>query len=111
MNYDNNKEQELRRKEQEIQDKEQQLRLRELELEINQPETPLYSTTKYKTSPSKLEILSKKLIKFAKFIGFTVGTIALLRLGLIIGMWLAYGFITLIIIFIGYQVFLKEDNK
>jgi hypothetical protein len=115
MNNYNDKERELLRKEQEIKAKEAEIRLRELELEITQSdrdnrEIPDYQTRKHEASSGSLQKLSKKLIKVGKFLGFTIVTIALMRVGFFLGMWLAYGLITSVIILIGYQIFLKDND-
>jgi cation transport ATPase len=115
MNNYNDKEQEFLKKEQEIKAKEAEIRLRELELEITQSdrdneENTHYQTRKHEISSSSLQRLSKKIIKVGKFLGFTIVTIALMRVGFFVGMWLAYGLITLVIILIGYQIFIKDSD-
>lgn len=116
MDSSNDKEQDFLRKEQEIRAREAEIRLRELELEINQKseqsnvDIPHYHTRKHDESPSSLKKFSKKMIKVGKFIGFTVFTITLMRIGFFLGMWLAYGLITVAIIFIGYQIFMSDSN-
>ena len=109
------REQEFRSREQEIRAREAEIRLRELELEISQqhqsePEIPQYQTTKHQKSPSSLREFTKKLVKVGKFLGFTVGTLALMRVAFTIGMWLAYGLITAAIAFIAYQIFVGGDD-
>ena len=73
-------------------------------------EIPHYDTRKQEQSPSSLKKLTKKLLKVGKFLGFTVLTIALMRLGFVVGMWLAYGLITLVIAFISYQIFMGDSD-
>lgn len=115
MDSYNNKEQDFLRKEQAIREKEAEIRLRELELEIYQQsqqnnDVPHYQTRKHEDSPSHLKKVAKKLIKVAKFLGFTIFTLALIKLSFVIGMWLAYGMITMVIIFIGYQIFMANND-
>lgn len=116
MNSFDDKERELRRKEQEIKAKEAEIRLRELELEVNREqdrvnaEVPHYQTRKHQEPPSSLAKLSGKIAKVGKFIGFTIFTIAVMKVGLTVGMWLAYGLLTTAIVFIGYQIFMKDND-
>ncbi len=110
MNTSDNKEQELLRKEQEIRERELELKLRELELDIQEQEPDLYATEKHNPPPNSWQIFRKKLTKVAKFLGFALGTIVLIRLGFLIGMWIAYAILALGIIFISYQIFLGNDE-
>ena len=114
MDLYNDKEQELLRKEQAIKAKETEIRLRELELEINQKDNaaiPHYQTRKHQSSPKSLKKLTKKLVNVAKFLGFTIFTVALMKVGFLLGMWLAHGLITIVIVFIGYQIFLADGDR
>ncbi|MGL5832499.1 MAG: hypothetical protein ACRC1Z_04605 [Waterburya sp.] len=116
MSYSNDKEQEFLKKEREIQAREAEIKLRELELEITQQhnldngDIPHYQTKKYEAPANSLQKLGKKLIRVGKFLGFTIATIALMRLCFFVGMWLAYGLITLVVIFIGYQIFMGNSD-
>ena len=116
MDYSNDKEQKSPKNPQEIAAKEAEIRLRELELEIyreqnqQQQEIPQYKTKKYQSTPSSLKRMAKKLVKVGKFLGFTVLTITLMKVGFTLGMWLAYGLVTVAVIFIGYQIFLNESD-
>ena len=116
MDYSNDKEREFQKKEQESRDREAEIRLRELELEIykeqnqNRQEIPHYDTKKHESAPSSLKKMGKKIVRVGKFLGFTVFTIALMKVGLTLGMWLAYGLVTVAIIFIGYQIFMNDRD-
>lgn len=111
---------ELKRRELEIEAKEQEIRLRELEMEIyqeqrqergiNTPEPPLYKTRKHQPSENSLKKFGKKLVKFGKFTVFVVVGIAFIRVGFWLGMWITYLLLASIIAFIGYQIFLKDDD-
>ncbi|MEL6578828.1 MAG: hypothetical protein AAFQ14_03675 [Cyanobacteria bacterium J06621_12] len=116
---DKNREFELR--EAELQAKERELRLRELETEIyqeqkaNEPEVtpiepPLYKTSKHNPSDNSLQRFARKIVKFAKFGGFVIGGIVVIKVGFFVGMWITYLLMAGIIGAIGYQIFLKEDN-
>lgn len=114
MTNPENREQELRRKEQEI-------RLRELETQIyqeqkqtkdvNYSQPPLYKTRKHKPPENALRRFSRKVIKLVKFAGFVIIGITFIRVGCLLGMWIAYLAITGIIAFIGYQIFLNENEE
>ena len=117
MNSSNSQEQDFIKKEQEIRAREAEIRLRELELEINQQATqkeqvdiPHYQTRKHEETPGYLQKMGKKALKIAKFLGFTIFTIALMRVSFLLGMWIAYAMITIFIIFIGYQIFITSNE-
>ncbi|GAB4541327.1 MAG: hypothetical protein Tsb0014_33130 [Pleurocapsa sp.] len=120
MTSPKDREQELRRKELEIQAREQEIRLKELETQIyqeqrqardiNSSEPPLYETKKHKPPESSLQKFTKKLVKFGKFTAFVVVGIALIRVGLFIGIWMTYLLMAGIIAFIGYQIFLGDEE-
>lgn len=111
--YDD-KQKEIERKEAELKAREQALRFKELEAEIYQDnasqDPPVSPTRKHDPSPSPLALKWKKMVKFVKFLGFTLIGIALLRVGLMIGLWLSYAVLVGIIGFIGYRIFLAEDK-
>ncbi|MEL6493535.1 MAG: hypothetical protein AAFQ41_00230 [Cyanobacteria bacterium J06623_7] len=121
MSTPEDKQREFELREAELQAKERELRLRELETEIYQEqkssksevddfEPPLYKTSKHNPSESSLQRFSRKVIKFAKFGGFVIGGIVVIRVGFLIGMWITYLIMAGIIAGIGYQIFLKEDK-
>ena len=117
MNSFNSQEQDFFKKEQEIRAREVEIRLRELELEINQKtqqhkvDIPHYQTRKHENTPSYWQKIAKKAIKIAKFLGFSIFTIALMRVSFLLGMWIAYAMITVFIIFISYQIFLSNSDN
>ncbi|ELS01918.1 hypothetical protein Xen7305DRAFT_00016250 [Xenococcus sp. PCC 7305] len=86
--------------------KEQELRRREL----NSSSLPLSELTKHKPPESSFQRFSKKLVKFVKFAGFLVIGIALIRAGFWLGAWIAHLVIVGIIAFIGYKIFLNNDD-
>ena len=100
-----------RDKEKELQAREAEVRLRELELEINQQQAdiPLYQTTKQK-KPNSVKVFSNKIVRVGKFLAFSIVTLALMRVAMILGMWLARGFLAAVVVFIAYQLFLREDD-
>ena len=119
MTTPEDKKRELNRREAKLQAKERELRLRELETEIYREqeaqtevvaEPPLSQTRKEQPKPNSIQKFGRKLAKFAKFVGFVVGGIAIIKVGFFVGMWLTYFVMAGIIAVIGYQIFLKEDN-
>ena len=120
MTTPEDREQELRRKELEIQAREQEIRLRELEIQLHQEQRqaremesslpPLYETKKHNPPESYLKRVGKKFVKFVKFAGFLILGIAFIRAGFWLGMWIAYLGLAGIITFIGYQIFLNDDD-
>ena len=120
MTTPEDRERELRQKELEIQAREQEIKLKELETQIYQeqrqtreidyPEPPLHKTKKHKPPENSLKKFSKKLVKFGKFAGFVVLGIAFIRIGFFVGMWITYIGMAGIIAFIGYQIFLSDDD-
>ena len=103
-----------------FEDREREQRLRELENEIdreqrlsksqtNSSEPPLYPTKKHNPPKNSIQRFSRKIVKFAKFAGFVVVGIAIIKAGFFIGMWITYLIMTGILAAIGYQMFLKED--
>lgn len=119
MTTPEDREPELRRRELEIQAKEQEIRLRELEMELYQEKRqaraidsspPLYETKKHKSQENALNRFGKKVVKFAKFAGFLIMGIAFIKVGFWIGMWITYLGMISILAFIGYQIFLNDDN-
>ena len=115
MTTPEDKEKEFNLREAELQDRERELKIREMEAEIHQQsqsvniEPPLYRTKKHNPGDSSIKKFGKKIIKFAKFGGFVIGGIAVIKIGFFIGMWVTYLIMTGIIAAIGYQIFLKED--
>lgn len=114
MESHSDKNQDIERKEAELKAREQTLRLRELEAEIYQngasQELPISPTRKHSPSPNRLTVTWKKTVKFVKFLGFTLLGIAILRLGLMLGLWLSYLVVISLIVLIGYKIFFSEDN-
>ncbi len=120
MTNPEDREQELRSKELEIQAREQEIRLRELEIQIYQQQRkareidsstlPVYETKKHNPPEISLKRFGKKIVKFVKFAAFLVLGIAFIRAGFWVGMWIAYLTIAGIIAFIGYQIFLNDDD-
>lgn len=112
MNERDDKEKELERRERELKQKEREIRLRELETEIyQQQEPPLYETKKHEKPEGKFSIWKRKATKIAKFVGFTVAGIAIMRVGMFVGMWLTWGLMALIVAFIAYRVFLEDNDR
>ena len=119
MTNSDKQEQEIQQREAKLQAKERELRLRELEIEIyqeqeasrtkiNSPEPPLYQTKKHQPKANSMQKFGRKLVKFAKFAGFMVAGIAIIKVGFFVGMWLTYFVIAGIMAGIGYQIFLKD---
>lgn len=119
MTTSEDKEREFELREAKLKAKEEEIRLRELETEVHQqykyqeievdPLPPLYQTTRQKKAEGSIRKFGRKIVKVAKFLGFAVLSIAVIRFGFFIGMWMAYFFLLGIISFIGYQIFLKDD--
>ena len=116
MTTPEDKEREFHLREAELQAKERELRLREMEAEIyregqTQPEIdpPLYNTKKHNPPDNSIKKFGKKIVKFAKFGGFVVAGIAIIKIGFFVGMWVTYLIMASIVAAIGYQIFLKED--
>ena len=116
MTNPEDKEKEFDLREAELQAKERELKIREMEAEIYQEQSqsvnidpPLYQTQKHNPADSSIKKFGKKIVKFAKFGGFVIGGIAIIKIGFFIGMWVTYLAMTGIIAAIGYQIFLKED--
>lgn len=114
MTNPENREQKLSRKQQEI-------RLKELETQIyqeqrptkniNYSQPPLYKTRKHNLAENALKKFSRKIVNLAKFTVFVILGIAFIRVGFLVGMWITYLVMTAIIAFIGYQIFLKENEE
>lgn len=117
MTTPEDKEREFKLRQAELEAKERELRLRELEAEIYQdqkaPEIdidpPLYRTQKHQAEPSEISKLGKKIVKFAKFGGFMIAGIAIIKIGFFVGMWITYLIMAGIVAAVGYQIFLKEE--
>lgn len=109
MNFPEDRDRDFERKEAELENKARELRLRELELEINQQEPPVYETRKHQ-GDNQIASFGKKLVRYAKFFSFIVLGIALTKLGLIIGMWLAQLTVLTILGFISYKIFLDRQD-
>ena len=118
MTTPEDKERELNRREAELQAKERELRLRELETQIYREqeaqteviaEPPLYQTRKEPAKPNSIQKFGRKLVRFAKFAGFVVAGIAIIKVGFFVGMWVTYFLMAGMIAAIGYQIFLKDN--
>lgn len=120
MTNPHDRDQETKLREAELKARERELRLRELELEIHQsqqasrneihsPEPPLYQTKKHQSQENSIQKIANKLVKFAKFAGFMVAGIAIIKAGFFVGMWLTYLILAGIMAAVGYQIFLKDD--
>lgn len=119
MTSPEDKERELKLRESKLQEKERELKLRELEMELDRQQTPeaevnvsdppLYQTKKHHASGNSFQRFGRKIVKFAKFAGFVVAGIAIIKAGFFVGMWITYLIMAGIIAAIGYQMFLKED--
>ncbi|PSB11354.1 hypothetical protein C7B62_06055 [Pleurocapsa sp. CCALA 161] len=107
MNTPEDKEREYKRREAQLQAK-RELRLRELETEVIAGEPPLHKTKKHHPTDNSIQKFGRKIVKFAKFVGFVVAGIAMIRVGFLIGMWITYLILAGIIAGIGYQIFLKD---
>lgn len=108
MTNPDEREQEIQQREAELQAKERELRLRELEVEINSPDPPLYQTKKHQPSENSIQKFGRKIVKFAKFAGFMVAGIAIIKVGFFVGMWLTYLILFSIVAGIGYKIFLED---
>jgi len=120
MNNSEDRERELSFREAQLQAKERELRLRELETEIDREqknnesdlaasEPPLHKTRKHDRSENSIQNLGRKMVRFAKFAGFVVAGIAIIKAGFFVGMWIAYLIMAGIIAGIGYQIFLRDE--
>ncbi len=120
MTNPHDRDQETKLREAELKAKERELRLRELELEIHQSqqasrteinssEPPLYQTKKHQPRENSIKRFGNKLVKFAKFTGFMVAGIAIIKVGFFVGMWLTYLVLAGIVAAVGYQIFLKDE--
>jgi hypothetical protein len=121
MNTPEDQERELKLREAQLQAKERELRLRELETEIYQEqkfsetevsatEPALYKTRKHHPPASSIQQLGRKIVKFAKFAGFVVAGIAIIKVGFFVGMWITYLILAGILAGVGYQIFLKDEK-
>jgi len=117
MTTPEDKEREFNLREAELQAREKELKLREMEAEIYQEQKfrevdidpPMYRTQKHNPPDSSVQKFGKKIVRFAKFGGFVVGGIAIIKIGFFVGMWITYLIMAGIIAAVGYQIFLKED--
>jgi hypothetical protein len=112
---ENDREKELHAREKELQDREHALRLRELEAEIHNKysdrDAPYHQTQKYEPEEGSLQRGWKKLVKWAKFIGFVIVGIGVVWVGVQVGMFLTYALIASVVGFIGYKIFLEKDSS
>lgn len=120
MNTPEDQKRQFERREAELRAKERELRLRELETEIYQEQksnkwqgatqVPLYSTRKHQPTENSLQKFGRKIVRFVKFTVFVVLGVAMVRVGFLLGMWIAYLVIAGVIAGIGYQIFLRDDK-
>lgn len=119
MTTPEDKEKEFQFRQDQLEAKERELRLRELENEIYQEhraneaeikssEPPLYNTRKHQPKEKPMQKFGRKIVRFAKFTGFVVAGVAIIKVGFFIGMWITYLIMASIVAAIGYQIFLKE---
>ena len=112
----NSEQERIKLQKEQLEAKEKELRLREIEIEIHQDEAaatsepPLHKTSKHNPPANSIQKLGIKTLRIAKFIGFVVVGIAVIRAGLFIGIWITYLVMAGILAGIGYQIFLKDDN-
>ena len=122
MTTPEDKEREFKLREAELEARERELRLREIETEIyqdikaqsadiNASEPPLYRTSKYNSPQSSIQKFTKKVVKFAKLAGCVVLGIAIIRVGFLLGMWIAYLIMAGVIAAVGYQTFFKQEEE
>ena len=117
MSNSEDKQKEFELREAELKAKERELRLREMEAEIYQEhksqevdiDPPLYRTQKHDPEASSIQKFGRKIVKFAKFAGFVVAGIAIIKVGFFVGMWITYLLMAGIIATVGYHIFLKDD--
>ncbi len=115
------KDREFKHREAELQAKQRELRLRELEIEIYEQqkarkpevvtaEPSLSQTRRHNPPENSIQRFGRNIIKYAKFTGFVVVGIAIVKAGFFIGMWITYLIMAGIVAGIGYQLFLKDDR-
>jgi hypothetical protein len=115
------KDREFEQREVELQTKQRELRLRELEIEIYEQqkvrkpevvtaEPSLSQTRRHNSTENSIQRFGRNIMKYAKFIGFVVVGIAIVKAGFLIGMWITYLVMAGIVACIGYQLFLKDDR-
>jgi Flp pilus assembly protein TadB len=117
MNFqpENDKENALQRREQELQERERIVRLRELEAEIHSKsrdkEIPIHQTERLNSKENSLKRSWRKLITWAKFIGFVIVGIGVVWVGVQVGIFLTYALIASLVGFVGYKLFLEKDRS
>ena len=117
MGNSEDKQREFELREAELQAKERELKLREMEAEIYQEQKsqevdidpPLYRTQKHDPEANSMQKIGRKIVKFAKFAGFMVAGVAIIKAGFWVGMWVTYLLMAGIIATVGYYIFLKDD--
>lgn len=100
------KHQDLERKEQELREREQALRLREMEAELTQGEPPLYEPVKHNPPESSFQRWFRKAGKVGVFLGIVVVVAAVAK----VATWLAMGVMVVLIAWVGYKLFFKDDD-
>ena len=104
MDPQSDREKEMHEREARLREREHELRLRELEAEIYEKEPPLSPTKPLKRKQPKWMRKAKRVGQFA---AFAVGTLVLIR----IASWLMWFAIAGLVLFLGYQIFLGDDDK
>ena len=113
MNLPEDNEKDIQRRERELMERENAIRLREIEAEIDRgyrrkaAEAEIIKTYKKQGSKSKTQLWGRKLFKVAKFSGFVIAIVILVRIALWLATIAAIGALG----WVGYKVFLEEDNK
>jgi len=113
MSLQEDNEKDIQRRERELQQRENAIRLREIEAEIDRSysqkatEAEIIPSRKRAESPIKSRDWGRKLLKIAKFSGFVIATIVLVRVAL----WLATVAAIALLGWIGYKLFLEGDKK
>ena len=111
MTPGNPNEQELQQKAQELKRREQEIRLRELEMEVNQPEPPLYRTVKHDAPDrKKRKKWLRKLTNTGKFGLMVFGSFLVVVVTWRIAALLVPMLIVGAIAFIGYKLYLDNDD-
>ncbi len=113
MNQPEDSEKDIQDRQRELIERENAIRLREIEAEIDRgerqkaAEAQIITSKKQATPNSKPKLWNRKLIRIAKFSGFVILMIVLVR----IGAWLVTIATIGAIAWVGYKLFLEEDKK
>jgi Flp pilus assembly protein TadB len=111
MDFQNTKNEELRRREKELQAREHALRLRELEAEIDQqPSTnqlPISLTIQHQEPERAIRHRSRQALNVAKFLGIVVAVVVAVR----IATWLATAVLVGGIVWVAYKIFFESNTS